>query len=135
MLPFPHMESEFNSLAKISLEITDILGVALFDLNGLPRDYFVTEASPTTSWIQIVFQALGLRSLLSSSMPLGDFQQITIQLKDTTAMVVRRKQDYIALQFREKLTLHSQADEELLLQFIEALNPEQLRQHPHFSVH
>ena len=68
-------------------------------------------------------------------MPLGDFQQITIQLKDTTAMVVRRKQDYIALQFREKLTLHSQADEELLLQFIEALNPEQLRQHPHFSVH
>lgn len=129
------MESEFNSLTKISLEITDILGVALFDLNGLPRDYFVTEASPTTSWIQIVFQALGLRSLLSSSMSLGDFQQITIQLKDTTAMVVRRQQDYIALQFREKVTLHSQADEELLLQFIGALNLEQLRQHPHFRVH
>ncbi len=131
----PYVKSELSSSAEIPLNITDILGVALFDLNGLPRDYFVTAENPTTSWVQVVFQALGLQSLLSASLAVEGFQQITIQLEATTAMVIRRKEDYIAVQFKDKVVLRHQADEEQLMQLIESLDLEQLRQHPHFSVH
>jgi hypothetical protein len=31
-----------TSLAKSALKNTDILGEAFFDVNGLPREYFVT---------------------------------------------------------------------------------------------
>ena len=125
--------SNLNSPVKTSLKIADILGVAIFDVNGLPREYFVTAEEPSTSWVQIVFQALGLRSLLSSSLELEGFYQITIGLKDTTAIVVRRRQDYIALQFKGQLTLHNPTDSERLAHLINALDPEKLRQHPHFT--
>jgi len=127
--------TDLTSPVKTSLKITDILGVALFDLSGLPREYFVTDENPTTGWVQIVFQALGLRSLLSSSLELEGFHQITINLEATTAMVVRRKKDYIALQFRGKLALNNATDEERLLALVAALNPDKLRQHPHFKVY
>lgn len=123
-----------NIPAKTSLKITDILGVAIFDLTGLPREYFVTEENPTTGWVQIVFQALGLRSLLSSSLELDGFHQITINLEETTAIVVRRRQDYIALQFKGRLLINNPADSERLLNQIGGLNPDKLRQHPHFRV-
>jgi hypothetical protein len=124
---------DLNSPVKTSLKITDILGVALFDINGLPREYFVTDENPSTGWVQIVFQALGLRSLLSSSLELEGFHQITICLQETTAIVVRRRQDYIALQFKGKLALQNPADSERLTALINALDPDKLRQHPHFK--
>lgn len=131
--PLSIVKPSLNSPAKTSIKITDILGIAIFDLNGLPREYFVTEENPTTGWVQIVFQALGLRSLLTSSLELEGFHQITINLEATTAMVVRRRQDYIALQFKGRLVLHNPTDEERLLTLIGALNPAKLRQHPHFK--
>lgn len=127
-------ESDLNSPAKTSLKITDILGIAIFDINGLPREYFVTEENPGTGWVQIVFQALGLRSLLSSSLELEGFHQITIALEETTAIVVRRRQDYIALQFKGKVPLHNPADSDRLTALINALDPDKLRQHPHFKM-
>ncbi|MGF1458734.1 MAG: hypothetical protein ACFBSG_06880 [Leptolyngbyaceae cyanobacterium] len=123
-----------NPPAKTSLKITDILGVAIFDINGLPKEYFITEENPTTIWVQMVFQALGLRSLLASSLELESFLQITIQSDNETAIVVRRRQDYIALQFKGKIALHSSADSERLLALINALNPDKLRDHPHFKL-
>jgi hypothetical protein len=122
-----------TSPAKTSLQITDILGIAIFDANGLPRDYFVTEENPGTGWVQIVFQSLGLKSLLSSSLGLEGFQHITIRLESTTAIVVRRRQDYMALQFKDPVPLHSPADYEHLMELINTLGPEKLRQHPHFT--
>ncbi len=125
--------SALKATAKTTLKITDILGVAIFDMNGLPREYFVTEENPSTQWVQIVFQALGLRSLLASSLELEGFQQITIHMAETTALVVRRRQDYIALQFKGKLSLNNPTDTERLTTLLNALNPEKLRQHPHFK--
>ncbi|NEQ46369.1 MAG: hypothetical protein F6K00_23625 [Leptolyngbya sp. SIOISBB] len=84
--------------------------------------------------MQIVFQALGLRSLLSSSLELEDFHQVTIKLEATTAIVVRRQQDYIALQFKGQMMTRNQMDEKQFIAFIEALDLDQLRQHPHFRV-
>lgn len=115
------------------LKVTDILGVAIFDQSGLPREYFVTKAEPDTVWVQIVFQALGLRSLLASSLQLEGFQQITIRLENATTIVVRRRQDYMALQFKGKLNFTSQQDWERLTALINGLDPVKLKEHPHFS--
>lgn len=117
---------------KTTLKVTDILGVAIFDHSGLPREYFVTKAEPSTVWVQIVFQALGLRSLLASSLKLEGFQQITIRLEETTAIVVRRRQDYIALQFQGKLNFANKRDWERLINLISNLDPTKLKDHPHF---
>ncbi len=129
----PPPQTDLNQTAKTTLKITDILGVAIFDLSGLPREYFITEENPSTAWVQIVFQALGLRSLLASSLELEGFQQITITLAETTAIVVRRKQDYIALQFKGQLNLTHKNDWDRLTAMINALNPAKLKEHPHFK--
>ena len=94
----------------------------------------MTPENPGTGWVQIVFQALGLRSLLSSSLELEGFQNITICSEETTAIVVRRRQDYIALRFKGKLVMHNPNDSERLMALINALDLEKLRQHPHFTV-
>lgn len=128
------VETSLPQMGKKTLTITDILGVAIFDINGLPREYFITEENPSTSWVQIVFQALGLRALLASSLGLEGFQQITIHLKETTAIVVRRRQDYLALQFKGKLPLDSKDDNQRLTTIVNAFDAEKLKQHPHFKV-
>jgi hypothetical protein len=124
---------DLNGSTKTALKISDILGVALFDLSGLPREYFVTEENPSTQWVQIVFQALGLRSLLATSLELEGFHQFIVRQANTTAILIRRRQDYIALQFKGRLVLSNPADTEHLTTLLNALNPEKLRQHPHFK--
>ncbi|NER82427.1 MAG: hypothetical protein F6K42_23260 [Leptolyngbya sp. SIO1D8] len=116
-----------------NLKVTDILGVAIFDINGLPREYFVTEGDPSTSWVQIVFQALGLRSLLTSSLKLEGFHQISICLKDTTIVVVRRRYDYIALQFKGVLALTDEAKNNDFKALVNTLDVAKLQEHPHFK--
>lgn len=108
--------------------------MAIFDLNCLPQAYFVTEANPSTNWVQIAFQSLGLRSLLSSSLELDGFQQITIYSKATVAIVVPRRQDYLALQFRAQAAIVRAAHSQQLLALINALNVNKLQQHPHFTL-
>lgn len=108
--------------------------MAVFDLNCLPQEYFVTEANSSTEWVQTAFQSLGLRSLLSASLELEGFQQITIHSEATTAIVVRRRQDYLALLFQGQVALDRAAESQQMLSLIQALNVNKLRQHPHFTV-
>lgn len=102
-------------------------------MNGLPVQYFVTEANPSTGWVQIVFQAIGLRSLLSASLQLGTTQQIMIHSEETTVIVVRCRQGYIALQFQDQLTFNSATEREQLMTLVNGLEAEKLHQHPHFK--
>ncbi|MEM9005265.1 MAG: hypothetical protein AAGE59_17300 [Cyanobacteria bacterium P01_F01_bin.86] len=118
---------------QTTFNIADVLGVAIFDLNGLPREYFVTEEEPSIHWVQLVFQALGLRSLLASSLALEGFQQIVIGLEARTAVVVKRQQDYIALQLEGQFTLDQEADQASLMALIDRLDLETLNQHSHFK--
>lgn len=133
MPPIDTLSTESRLSGMTKLQIEDILGIAVFDTNGLPCQYFITEESPSTSWVQIVFQALGLRTLLASSLELEGFQQITICLEETTAILIRRREDYIALQFRGKLSPTS-LDKQQLAAFINALDSKKLEQHPHFRL-
>lgn len=127
------LETDLTQPAKTALKITDILGVAIFDVNGLPREYFVTDENPSTHWVQIVFQALGLQSLLASSLELEGFQQITTHLEESTIVVVRRRHDYIALLFEGNVLLKNKADNDRFTNLISALDLAKLKDHPHFK--
>ena len=113
--------------------INEILGVAIFDLNGLPREYFVTAENENTHWVQIVFQALGLKSLLMSSMKLDNFHHICIDLNQQTAVVVRTKNAYVALLIRGKRDLHTALASEQFSQWVRQFEQDKLRQHPRFK--
>lgn len=77
--------------------IDDILGVAIFDVSGLPREYFITPDSSSMNWVQTVFQSLGLKSLLMSSLRVDGFRQATIRTTQHCAVVVKQRDHYIAL--------------------------------------
>ncbi|HEY9738275.1 MAG TPA: hypothetical protein V6D06_18410 [Trichocoleus sp.] len=112
--------------------LNDILGVAIFDLNGLPREYFVTAENKSTQWVQIVFQALGLKSLLMSSLKLDSFQQILITLGQQTAVVVRTKNAYVALLLRGQRHFPTQEIAERFSQWVRHFEQQTLRQNLRF---
>jgi Na+/serine symporter len=131
-LTAPAPESEaFVSLPPM-LSWDALLGVALFDTSGLPREYFVTEHNRTTHWVQVVFQALGLRSLLASSLQLEGFQQTIIQLKDTAIVVIRRRHDYLALRVKATALPAIQRGNQDFAQWVYTLDSRFFQQHPHF---
>lgn len=78
----------------------DVIGAATFDLNGLPKDYYITEESSHINWVQTIFQALGLRSLLMSSLQLEGFQHAVVNGSGYSAIVVKQPMCYVALLIR-----------------------------------
>jgi hypothetical protein len=109
-----------------------ILGVAVFDLSGLPREYFVTRENDNTNWVQLVFQALGLKSLLMSSLKVEGFLHISIDYGERTAIVVRTKEDYVALLIKEPLKFESIQQSDRFSQWVRHFETHVLRQHERF---
>lgn len=97
--------SATNAELKFSIPLTssamsyldDIIGAAIFDLNGLPKEYFTTLEGTNMSWVQTIFQALGLRSLLMSSLQLEGFHHATIEGQEYLAVIVKQRTQYTAL--------------------------------------
>lgn len=112
--------------------LSSILGVAIFDLSGLPREYFVTKEKDSTSWVQLVFQALGLRSLLMSSLKVEGFLSISIDYGSRTAVVVRTKEDYIALLLKEPLKFSTIKQSDQFSQWVRHFERNILRKHSRF---
>jgi len=107
-----------------------IVGAAIFDLSGLPKEYFTTSESSDVSWVQTIFQALGLQSLLISSLRLEGFRHAVIHGQDYLAVVVRQRVRYMALLVRrEELPIISESFLTWSLDF----EPSVLRTHPRFS--
>lgn len=115
------------------LTLENIQGVALFDMNGLPKAYFVTDAHRTTQWVQMVFQALGLRSLLVSYFKLEGFHHIAICLKGRTAIVVRRRHDYVALLLLNTVAEQFADNYVPLTHWVNELRPNFFEQYPWFT--
>jgi predicted regulator of Ras-like GTPase activity (Roadblock/LC7/MglB family) len=112
--------------------VENIIGVAIFDFSGLPREYFITADNESTSWVQIVFQALGLKSLLMSSLKLEGFSHICIELSEQTAIVVRTKEEYVALLMRHPLTFATAQESDRFSQWVRQFEQRLLRQHNRF---
>jgi len=108
-----------------------ILGAAIFDLNGLPREYLITNEVKNMSWVQTIFQALGLRSLLMSSLRLEGFHHVTIYSKDHCALVVKQKKQYTALLINQT---QSTPVTKAFIEWAQNFQPEQLKLNPLFHV-
>ena len=107
-----------------------IVGAAVFDLSGLPKEYFTTGESNDMSWVQSIFQALGLQSLLSSSLRLEGFRHAVIGGTDYHAVVVRQPARYVALLLRsDEMGTIPDGFMEWSFDF----DPSVLRIHPNFS--
>jgi predicted regulator of Ras-like GTPase activity (Roadblock/LC7/MglB family) len=108
-----------------------IVGAAIFDLNGLPKEYYITSESSHMTWVQTIFQALGLRSLLMASLQLEGFHHVTIRGAEYCAVVVKQKSYYIAL-------LLLQQQEEVVtydfIQWVQNFQPHELQQNPKFHI-
>jgi hypothetical protein len=77
---------------------THTLGAATFDLSGLPKEYYtLVDGSKSITWVQPIFQALGLKSLLAASLPMESFTHAVIRGKDYTAVVIKQQGSYLAL--------------------------------------
>jgi predicted regulator of Ras-like GTPase activity (Roadblock/LC7/MglB family) len=125
-------QSQTSILSSQDAILSSILGVAIFDLNGLPREYFVTQENKSTQWVQLVFQALGLKSLLMSSLKVEGFSHISIHYGNRTAVVVRAKNDYIALLLQEPLEFASTKQADQFSQWVRHFEADILRKHKRF---
>lgn len=131
MLP-PQTNAELPSSTVVVDSVTsyldDIIGAAVFDLNGLPKEYFTTPESTNMSWVQTIFQALGLRSLLMSSLQLEGFHHATIEGQEYLAVIVKQRAQYTALLLRP--TEHECSDQ--LLKWIQNFQTDTLKQNSRF---
>lgn len=105
-----------------------VVGAAVFDLNGLPKEYFTTPEDDNMSWVQTIFQALGLRSLLMSSLQLEGFHHATILGTDYSAVVVKQKTQYVALLIQPQAAIDAD-----FIEWIQAFEPNELKQNPRFQ--
>jgi hypothetical protein len=121
-----------SALSSQDAMLASIVGVAIFDVSGLPREYFVTADNESTSWVQLVFQALGLKSLLMSSLKLESFSHIAIELEGQSAIVVRTKEEYVALLLRQPLVFASAQEGDRFSHWVRQFERRLLRENPRF---
>ena len=107
-----------------------VVGAAVFDLNGLPKEYFTTSDMTGASWVQTIFQALGLRSLLMSSLQLEGFHHATIHGVEYSAVVVKQRAHYAAFLVRPQ----DETLSETFIQWVKTAQPNELKQNPRFQV-
>jgi hypothetical protein len=108
-----------------------LMGFAIFDLSGLPKEYCtLLDSGIGITWVQSIFQVIGMRSLLSASLSLENFLYAIIQGKGCTALVIRQQNDYLAVLLRGDLGTVSDD----LLGWAKQLNVKQFANDPRYKV-
>lgn len=107
-----------------------VIGAAIFDLSGLPQEYFTINESNDVSWVQTIFQALGLQSLLMSSLRLEGFRHVVVHGKKYCAIVIKQKSCYTAILVRES----EQEMSESFIKWAYDFEPAVLKSDPRFKV-
>ncbi len=110
--------------------IDQVIGAAVFDLSGLPKEYFTTDESKSVGWVQTIFQALGLRSLLISSLKLEGFQYVMIHSEAHHAVVVKQGDRYTAFLVNSTIQDISQD----FVRWAQEFEPEELRSNQRFQL-
>ncbi len=106
-----------------------ILGAAIFDENGLPKEYYISVEDSDISWVQTIFQALGIQVMLNAAFQLQGFSHAVVQGTYFYAIIVWRQNRYVALLIRQTEPLISEEVIEWATQF----DPTQLAADPRFS--
>jgi len=110
---------------------TYTLGAATFDLSGLPKEYYtLVDGSKSIIWVQPIFQALGLKSLLAASLPVENFTHAVIHGNDYTAVVIKQHGNYLALLIEP----HSEVLDDSFLTWAQSFDATSLRNNPKFQV-
>jgi len=110
---------------------TYTLGAATFDLSGLPKQYYtLVDGSKSIIWVQPIFQALGLKSLLAASLPIENFTHAVIYGKEYTAVVIKQQGNYLAL----LIDPHIELLEDQFLQWACQFDATSLKNNPKFQV-
>lgn len=120
-----------DHLEEIDSYTDYVVGAAIFDLNGLPKEYFTTGENDSISWVQTIFQALGLRSLLMSSLQLEGFQHAVIHGMGYSAVVVKQQARYTALLVSQN---HPITITYAFIRWVQNLEPNALRTNARFRV-
>jgi hypothetical protein len=107
------------------------LGAATFDLSGLPKEYYtLLDGSKSIIWVQPIFQALGLKSLLAASLPVENFTYAVIYGKEYTAVVIKQQGNYLAL----LIDPHVELLDDQFLQWAYHFDATSLKNNPKFQV-
>lgn len=108
-----------------------LLGIATFDLSGLPKEFFtLIDSGIGITWVQPIFQVIGMRSLFSASLTLENFLYAVIQGKGYGALIIRQQNDYLAVLLRGDLGIVSDD----LLVWAKQLNVQQFANDPRYKV-
>lgn len=113
-------------------DVDAILGVAVFDINGLPKEYFITPENRDTAWVQLVFQSLGLQALITNTLQVSRFNHTVVQTRDGDAIVIQRDRQYIAFLVKRCRPQKQVTVTETWLQWACEFEANTLRQHTHF---
>lgn len=95
--------------------LEQLIGVATFDLSGLPKEYFIkVDSALGINWLQPVFQVIGMRSLLSASLALENFRYAMVEGSEWHTIILRQQSDYLALLLDGQAHIAGWNQEELL---------------------
>ena len=125
------LNSPSSALSAIETYLESVVGAAVFDLSGLPREYLITDEVDNVGWVQTVFQALGLRSLLMSSLQLDTFHYASTCADGYRAIVIKQKEQYIALLLKPENFYCVTQD---LIAWAQSFNPDELKLYPQFRI-
>ncbi|MDJ1183475.1 hypothetical protein [Roseofilum casamattae] len=125
------LNSPSSTLSAIETYLESVVGAAVFDLSGLPREYLITDEVDNVGWVQTVFQALGLRSLLMSSLQLDTFHYASTCADGYRAIVIKQKEQYIALLLKPENFYCVTQD---LIAWAQSFNPDELKLYPQFRI-
>ena len=113
-------------------DVDQILGLAVFNSAGFPRDYFITSQHEDIQWIQLVFQSLGLQQLLSSTLELPKLNHTMIRTKVGNIVVVCCAQGYIALLIKRALPQERPQIDDTWVDWVCEFEAKIVRNHPNF---
>ncbi|ESA33531.1 hypothetical protein N836_01825 [Leptolyngbya sp. Heron Island J] len=113
-------------------DIEQILGLAVFDAVGLPRDYFITSQHEDIDWVKLVFQSLGLQQLMVSTMGLPDLNHAMIRTKVGNIVIICCESQYIALLLKRALPQEQPQIDNTWVDWVCEIETKVVRTHPHF---
>jgi hypothetical protein len=122
----------FDSTSTYDGDVDAILGIAVFDANGLPKEYFITPGHRDTAWVQLVFQSLGLQTLMTHTLGLTGFNYTIVQTRVGNAIVIHTSEQHLALLVKRTYPQNQMAVDDAWIQWVCDFEANTLRQHPHF---